>query len=88
MGVLHLLPKISMFCALSQNISTTFWKINYASYKEVFKELKNGNEILVGQAVFKLQIKLSKCWFWINNSRTAWPTLIVMLFLSSLENLL
>ena len=28
--------------------------MNYASYKELFKELKNGIEILVGQAVFKL----------------------------------
>ena len=32
--------------------------------------------------------KQSKCCFWINNSRTAWPTLILMLFLSSLDNLL
>ena len=31
-----------------------FWKIKYASYKKLFKELKNGIEILVGQAVFKL----------------------------------
>ena len=30
----------------------------------------------------------SKCCVWINNSNTAWPTLILMLFLSSLENLL
>ena len=29
-------------------------KMNYASYKILFKELKNGIEILVGQAVFKL----------------------------------
>ena len=31
--------------------------MNYASYKKFFKELKNGIKILVGQAVFKLQIK-------------------------------
>ena len=54
MGVLHLLPKISMFCALSQNIQQLFEKIDYASYKKLFKELKNGIEILVGQAIFKL----------------------------------
>ena len=30
----------------------------------------------------------SKNVVWINNSRTAWPTLILMLFLSSLDNLL
>ena len=65
--------------------------MNYASYKTLFKELKNGIEIIVGQAVFKLKInmiKQSKFSFWINNSGTAWPTLILMLFLSSLDNLL
>ena len=31
-----------------------FWKIYYESYKKLFKELKNGIEILLGQAVFKL----------------------------------
>ena len=59
-GVLHLLPKISMFCALSQNNQQLFEKINYASYKKLFKELKNSIKILVGQAVFKLQIKTVK----------------------------
>ena len=59
-GVLHLLPKISMFCALSQNNQQIFWKTNYASYKKLFKELKNGIEILVGQAVFKIYIKTVK----------------------------
>ena len=34
--------------------------MNYASYKKLFKELKNGIEILVGQAVFKLKIKTVK----------------------------
>ena len=53
-GVLHLLPKISMFCALSQNNQQLFYKINYASYMKLFKDLKNGIEISVGQAVFKL----------------------------------
>ena len=32
----------------------------YASYSKLSKELKNGIEILVGQAVFKLQIKTFK----------------------------
>ena len=54
----------------------------------MFKELKNGIDILVGQVVLKLQIKTVKMLFWINNSRAAWPTLILMLFLSSLDNLL
>ena len=34
--------------------------MNYTAYKKLFKELKNGIEILVGQAVFKLQIKTVK----------------------------
>ena len=62
--------------------------MNYESYKELSKELKNGIEILVGQAVFELQIKTVKMLLCINSSRTAWPTLILMLFLSSLDNLL
>ena len=37
--------------------------MNYASYKELLKELKNGIEILVGQEVFKLQIKKVKMLF-------------------------
>ena len=37
--------------------------MNYASYKKVFKELKNGIEILVSQAVFKLQIRTVKMLF-------------------------
>ena len=62
--------------------------MNYESYEELSKELKNGIENLVGQAVFELQIKTVKMLLCINNSRTAWPTLILMLFLSSLDNLL
>ena len=34
--------------------------MNYASYKKMFKELKNGFEILVGQAFFKFLIKTVK----------------------------
>ena len=34
--------------------------MNYASYEKLFKEFKYGIEILVGQAVFKLQIKTVK----------------------------
>ena len=35
----------------------------YASYGKLFKELKNGIEILVGQAIFKLWIKTIKMLF-------------------------
>ena len=69
-------------------IINNFLKNNYASYKKLFQELNTGIEISVGQAVFTLKIKTVKSWFWINNSRSAWPTLILMLFLSSLDNLL
>ena len=40
----------------------------YASDSEMFRELKFGIEILVGQAVFELWIKV----IWINYSNT-WP---------------
>ena len=50
-GVLHLLPKISMCFALSQ-IVNTFLKNNIWSYSKLSQKLKNGIEILVGQAVF------------------------------------
>ena len=63
----------------------------HLNYEKLFKELKNGIEILVGrQAVFKVNIKTVKMLVLdqYNNWRTAWPTLILMLFLSSLDNLL
>ena len=62
--------------------------MKHASYKKLFKELKNGIEILVGQAVLSYRSKQPKCSFWINNSKTACPTLILVLFLSSMDNLL
>ena len=55
--LLWLKLKISMFCVLSQNYQHFFFNIMYASYSKLFKELKNGIEIVVGQAAFKLWIK-------------------------------
>ena len=49
-----------LFFVLYLKIINNFWKIGYASYKKVFKELENGIEILVGQAVFKLYVKTIK----------------------------
>ena len=43
-------------------IINTFLK-NNISYSKLFKELKNGIKILVGQAVFKLWIKTVKMMF-------------------------
>ena len=57
--------------------------------KKLFKGLKNGIEILVvGQAVLELLIQTQHFDCLICNLKTAWPTLILMLFLSSLDNLL
>ena len=54
MGVLHILPQISIFCALSQIINT-FLKNNTCIYTvNCSKEFKNGIEILTGKADFKL----------------------------------
>ena len=81
--VLHFLPHISIF-ALSQN-NQTFKNTMYASYSILFKELKNGSEILVDQQVMDQN---SQNVVWICNSKFARSTLILILFLSSLDNLL
>ena len=60
----------------------------HASLSKLSKELKNGTEILVGQAVFKLWIKTVRIMVMTNNSRIAWPTEILMPCLSSLGNFL
>ena len=66
-GVLHPNLKISMFHGLSQNYQYLFEKTMHASYS-VFsvlsKELKNSIEILVGQAGFKLRIKMVEIMFY------------------------
>ena len=54
-GEQHPKPKISMFYALSQN-SQHLEKVIYEWYRNVI-------EILVGQAVFKLRIKIVKLLF-------------------------
>ena len=41
----------------------------YASYRKLYKELKNGTKILVGQALFKLRTKKVKMLF-LNNILT------------------
>ena len=52
-----------VLCPISK-LSTPFWKILYASYSNLSKELKNGIEILIGPVVFKLWIKIVKILFW------------------------
>ena len=74
------------YCTPNQKIA--YWKIIYTSYSKLSKELTNGIESLVGQVVFKLWTKTVKNCVLINNSRTAWPAEILMLFLGSLDNLL
>ena len=55
MGELHLKPKLSMFCALSQNYQQCM-KNNVSVLKQIEK-LKNGIVILLGQVVLELLIK-------------------------------
>ena len=52
-----------MSCPLSWNNQHLLEKITYAFYSKLFKELKNGIEILVGQVVFNLWIKTVKMLF-------------------------
>ena len=49
-GVLHLLPKLACF-VLNLKIITIFLKKIDVSNRKLFKELKNGIEILVDQSV-------------------------------------
>ena len=52
-----------MFCALSQNYQHLLGKMIQISYSKLSKELKNGIEILAGQAGFKFWIKIVKMLF-------------------------
>ena len=56
----------------------------YASYSKLSKELKNSIKFQVGQVVLELNILTVL----IHNLETAWPTIISMPFLSSLDKLL
>ena len=63
-----------MFCVLSQKIINIILKnnvriLNMLKQMILSKELKNGIEILVDKAVFKLWIKTAKNVVWINNSK-------------------
>ena len=59
-GVLYLLPQKLTCFVLYLKIINTFLKNNICTFSKLFKELKNGIKILVGQAVFKLWIKTVK----------------------------
>ena len=63
-GTTSLTKKFSMFCALSQNYQHLFWKLIYASYSILSKELKNSFKIYVGLAVCELSIKTMFWLFW------------------------
>ena len=54
--------KLACLCSIS-NLSTLFGKLKYALHSHLSRELKNGVEILVGQAIFKLWIKTAKVLF-------------------------
>ena len=55
----------------------------YASYSNLFKELKNSITIKVGQAVLELLIKNQHFDCLIYNLKTDWPTKISMPFLNT-----
>ena len=57
-------------------------KNNMIILKQMSEKLKNGIKILVGTTVLDLLIKSILNIVLIHNSRTAWPTKIVMPFLS------
>ena len=80
--------KISMLyvlCSVSK-LSTSYWKIIYASYSTLFKELKNSIKIKVGQMVFELLIQNQNFDCFGINFITAWRTKISIPFLSSFNN--
>ena len=55
-GELHLKPKLSMFCKLSQNYQH-FLKNNINILKQIVWATQNGIKILIGQVVLELLIK-------------------------------
>ena len=66
------IPPLNFLGAISKSkLSTLFWKVIYASWNKSFKELKNGIEILAGQAVFNVMDQNSQNIALVNNSRTA-----------------
>ena len=66
-GVLHLLPKLSIFVLCLK----TFWKINYASYKKLLQGTQTWHWNFSRPSYFlSYRSKQSKCCFWINTSRT------------------
>ena len=78
-GVLHLLPQ------KAPKILTSVWKIIYASYSKVSKELRNSIKIKVGQRFLSYWSKHNILTVLICNLKTAGPTKISVPFLSSLN---
>ena len=71
-GKMHLKPKLSMFCALSQKYQDYFEKIKWESWRKLSEKLKNGIKILIGQVVLELLVENNILHVLINNSKTAW----------------
>ena len=82
-------PNQKLACfVLYFKIIHTFLKIIYAPFSKLFKELKNGIEILNWPIGFYVMDQNSQSIVLINSSSTDWPTYFSMLFLISLDNLL
>ena len=81
-------PQNSMFCPVSQNYQHLFWKIIYASYSKLSKELKNSIKIKVDQAVLELLTQTTFLLFWSITWKLLVPLKFQCHFFNSLNNLL
>ena len=80
--------KTTHFVLLLKIINLFFGKIINASYSKKYKKLKNGIEILVEHAVFKLWIKTVKMLFGSITQEPIGLSKFWCYFLNSLDNLL
>ena len=82
----HSKSKFSIFCALSQNYQHFLEKKNNVSIlNQIVRETENWHQNFIRPSSFGVLIKTL---FWSINSRTAWPTKILMPFLRFSDNLL
>ena len=99
-GVTESIPKLSMFCALSQNYQQVFekWYQHQASWSKLSEKFKMALKCYLALLVFVLFCFVLFLFFWdidqnvqsivfINNSRTAaWPTNILKPLFSFSDN--
>ena len=64
-GELHLKPKLSLFCVLSQNYQHTFEENNISILKQIVWETQKWHWNLEGQVLLEFLIKTIFCMFWL-----------------------